>query len=152
MKLQMINHVVNPVVRSAIRHRPHGRLAGSVGLITYQGRVTGREYTVPVECAPAGAGHYVVVPNEPAHKTWWRNFRQPTAVQLLIAGRQLRGRAVLLSGAAERKAALDLYFQRFPAAARTHHVGREADGSLEQHRVGELTDELAVICVEVEPG
>lgn len=148
MKFQLFNHVVNPVVRSAVRHLPHGRLADVVALLTYRGHVTGRTFTIPVEYAQAGPDRYLIVPGEPEHKTWWRNFRHPMTVQLLVAGHERTGHAALLSDPAERRAALDLYFQRFPMAARAHHLVKLPDGGFDVMRLEELTDQLVVLCVE----
>lgn len=150
MKFQLFNHVVNPVVRSTVRHLPHGRLADAVALLTYEGRFSGREFTIPVEYARAGHRRYLIVPGEPEHKTWWRNFREPADVRLLVSGADHSGRAALLTDAAERRAALDLYFERFPMAARVHRLHRDPGGGLDVQRLEELTDELVVVSVEVD--
>jgi hypothetical protein len=150
LRFQLFNHVVNPVVRSAVRHLPHGRLADVVALLTYEGRVSGRTFTIPVEYAEGAPGQYLIVPGDPEHKTWWRNFRRPMTVQLLVGGRPLSGKAALLTDPAERRAALDLYFRRFPTAARRYHLAKEPDGGFGLLRLEELTDRLVVLCVEAE--
>jgi hypothetical protein len=150
MKFQMFNHVVNPVVRSAVRHLPHGRLADVVALLTYRGPVSGRTFTIPVEYVAAGPSRFLIVPGEPEHKTWWRNFRHRTTVQFLVSGQELTGHAALLTEPAERRAALELYFERFPLAARAHHLTKQPDGGFDVLRLEELTDRLVVVCVETD--
>lgn len=145
VRLRLFNSFVNPGVSTVVRHRPHGRLARAVGLLSYQGRVSGRSFTIPVEYAKDADGGYVIVPGEPEHKNWWKNFRTPVTVRFLAAGDQITGRAVLIAEPAERRDALAVYFRRFPAAARTHSLPRQNDGSFDQVGLGSLADRLAVI-------
>jgi len=70
-----------------------------------------------------------IVPGMPEQKTWWRNLRGGAPVELT-----LNGRAVVLKDGAEIPAianALRLYLERFPAAARLHAVGVQADGAFD---------------------
>jgi len=114
---RLVNRMINPVVRTVVRRRPSGRLAGAVALLTYRGRRTGRTYTIPVEYARDAAGRYVIVPGGPEHKTWWRNLRTPAPVRLLVTGHEAAGRAELVADAGDLRGALAAYTRRFPAAA-----------------------------------
>ena len=147
MRLRLFNNVVNPGMRTLVRHRPHGRLARAVALLSYQGTVSGRSFTIPVEYAKDADGRYVIVPGEPEHKNWWRNFRAPMTVRLLAAGNQITGRAELIAEPADRRDALAVYFQRFPAAARMQHLPQDNDGRFDQEKLDSLADLLVVIRV-----
>src|SRR5688500_161870 len=75
-------HVVDPVRPALLRSPAHRLLSGSVLLLQYTGRRTGRRYGLPVMYASFGDG-FVVMAGQPAAKTWWRNFGcdpQPVAV------------------------------------------------------------------------
>lgn len=64
VRLRLLNQIFNPVVRTVVRRRPHGRLARAVAFPSYQGRVSGCSFTFPVEYAAgldALAGRLVVV-------------------------------------------------------------------------------------------
>ena len=65
--------VVNPVVRTLLRSPAHRLLSGSLLLLDYTGRRSGRRYVLPVAHAAAG-DDLVVVIVQPTTKTWWRNF------------------------------------------------------------------------------
>jgi len=147
VRLRLFNNIVNPGVRTLVRHRPDGRLARAVALLSYQGRVSGRSFTIPVEYAKDADGRYVIVPGEPEHKAWWKNFRTPMTVRVLAAGSQVTGQAELIADSAERRDALAVYFRRFPAAARMQRLPRRDDGRFDQERLISLADHLVVIRV-----
>ncbi len=83
----------NPVVRALLRSPAHRLLSGRVLLITYDGRRSGRTFTLPVQYVRDGADVVITV-GWPEHKSWWRNFEGDGAdVVLRIAGADVRGRA-----------------------------------------------------------
>lgn len=115
------NHVVEAVLRSPL----HPLMSGSTDLVRYRGRTSGREFTTPTQYARLG-DDIVVLVARPATKTWWRNFREPHDLDVLVQGdwRSMTGRVVLASEEPARFAALrDAYLDRFPKAARS--IGSE---------------------------
>ncbi|HEX6469205.1 MAG TPA: nitroreductase/quinone reductase family protein [Streptosporangiaceae bacterium] len=146
--LRLLNHLLNPVVRTVVRRRPHGRLARAVGLLSYRGRVSGRSFTIPVDYAADGEGRYVVVPGDQEHKNWWKNFRQPMTVHFLVAGSDIAGRAALIEEPKERRSALEVYFRRFPSAARMQGLPRRGDGAFDSGRLDALAERLVVVRVD----
>jgi deazaflavin-dependent oxidoreductase (nitroreductase family) len=111
------NHLVNPVVRAVLRSPAHRLLSAAVLLLTYTGRRSGRRYTIPVQYARHD-GRVVIWPAQPDRKRWWRNLRQPTPVELRIAGQQFQGTAqAITNDPAEIAADLGVYLQRFPRAS-----------------------------------
>lgn len=148
LRLRLFNHVVNPVVRTAVRRRPHGRLAGAVALLSYRGRASGRSFTLPVVYAADTEGRYVVVPGEPEHKNWWKNFREPMPVHFLVAGSDIAGQAALIEDPKDCRDALETYFRRFPKSARIHDLPRNGDGTFDPERLDVLAGRLAVVRVD----
>jgi hypothetical protein len=64
----------------------------------------------------------------------------------------MTGEAVVLEGNAEAEAitqALDLYLQRFPAAARTRGIHLEKDGSFNRDDVRQAASAKVVVRVEL---
>jgi F420H(2)-dependent quinone reductase len=108
-------HAVNPVVRRLLRSPAHRVLSGSVLLLAYTGRRSGVRRELPAMYAGLG-DRFVVVPGQPATKTWWRNFVgdvQPVTVT--VAGRRDSCQARLLEPrTAEHQLALDAYRKRYP--------------------------------------
>jgi hypothetical protein len=101
-------------VGALLRSRAHRLLDGQLVLLTYRGRRSGDEHSVPVAYARDGddvvlyAGHHET-------KQWWRNFEQPEHVRLRLRGAACAGVACV---ARTDRATRDAYERRFPRAAR----------------------------------
>jgi hypothetical protein len=89
-----MNRIVNPALRAILRSPIHGLASGRVALLTYTGRRSGREYTLP--CFYRYKGDEVTIAvGWPDRKVWWRNLTaEGGPVHLLIQGHELRGHAV----------------------------------------------------------
>jgi hypothetical protein len=75
-----MNHLVNPIVRLILRSPVHRLLSGSIALITYRGRKSGKTYTLQAQYVQAD-GLIYILPGAPEQKTWWRNLRGGAPVQ-----------------------------------------------------------------------
>jgi deazaflavin-dependent oxidoreductase (nitroreductase family) len=84
---------VNPVVRGLLRSPAHRLMSGSVLLLGYTGRRSGRSFELPVQYAVDGDA-LVVAAGQPEQKSWWRNFgTDPRLVTLTVRGQRCRGTA-----------------------------------------------------------
>ena len=127
-----MNKIVNPLVGLILRSPLHRLMSGTLLIITYRGRKTGREYRLPVQYAQTGKIIYIV-PGMPEQKTWWRNLREAATIQLTLRGQTQAGKAVVLQPEVDSEAILagfEAYLRRFPALIKSQHIGIEADGSL----------------------
>jgi deazaflavin-dependent oxidoreductase (nitroreductase family) len=125
-----MNKIANPFVKLILRSPLHGWMSAAVLLITYRGRKSGKEYTLPVQYVQDG-NHVYIVPGYAEKKTWWRNLKGGADVRLRLKGQTLSGVGILLereSDAEEILKAFGLYLQRFPPSAKIHNVRIEADG------------------------
>ncbi|MDH3724829.1 MAG: nitroreductase family deazaflavin-dependent oxidoreductase, partial [Thermoleophilia bacterium] len=110
--------LANPIVRATLRSRLHRLLSGALILVTYTGRRSAREFTIPVMYVQTGA-RLVVFVGDAEHKQWWRNLRGGAPVEVQLRGSRHRGHAVAVRGSAgELDAPLREYLARFPKAAR----------------------------------
>lgn len=107
----------NAMVRGVLRSPLHRTMSRSLLLLTYRGRRTGKEYTIPVGYARFADDELVVIAGRPGGKTWWTNMRGSLPVRVRLAGRELQGEARLVTGddAVPRLAA---YLEQIPRAAR----------------------------------
>ena len=81
-------HAPNLVVRAVLRSPAHRLLSGRVLLLTYTGRRTGEQHTIPVQYVRDGEALVVTV-GRPERKVWWRSLREPgTRVSLMLTGRR----------------------------------------------------------------
>ena len=108
MPLRLTNKVANPVVRAVLRSPAHVLLSRRLLLITYTGRRTGAEHTIPVVYREVAGGVAIRV-GAPESKVWWRNLRDPAPVRLRIRGKDEGGtdRAVEGSSGVEVRVELD---------------------------------------------
>lgn len=111
------SHVANPPLRAALRSPAHRALSGSLLLLDYTSRRSGRHCVFPVQYAVSGEDLVVIAGHHRA-KTWWRHFDDHP--QQVIA--HLRGRATnvtvrrLIAGTDDRTQAVASYTKRFPQA------------------------------------
>lgn len=92
--------------------RGFGRRSGLTG-VRYLSRGW-KAVALPVQGARDGMRMDVAVAS-PSHKTWWRHFREPAALEVLLDGRWRAASAVVVSGTAAEDARRR-YLARFPAA------------------------------------
>ena len=118
--------LINPVMRTLLRSPLHGLASGSLMLIGFTGRRTGRRYTTPVRYLRRGE----TIRCFTAEQTkWWRNLRGGAEVTLRLRGRDARYRAEAIHDEPERlRAALADYLQQFPQDAAYHDIRLGADG------------------------
>lgn len=87
----ILNVPVAAIARSPLLRRMLGH---NIALITYTGRRSGREFTMPVAYRHRG-DTIEIAANLPDAKTWWRNFLGEGApMSLRIDGVQRAGHAV----------------------------------------------------------
>jgi hypothetical protein len=89
-----MNRIVNPALRTILRSPIHRLASGRVALITYTGRRSGREYTIP--CFYRDKGDEVTIARRLARPQGLvaQPDRGRGPVRLLIQGQELRGHAV----------------------------------------------------------
>ncbi len=98
----------------------HRLVSRSLLLLTYEGRRSGTEYTLPLQYIEDGGTLYIWAGDADA-KTWWRNFSTPTVVEVRLRGRDVAGKAFLVEDRRRRREVLETYLDRFPY---TGPVGR----------------------------
>jgi deazaflavin-dependent oxidoreductase (nitroreductase family) len=101
----------NLFVIGLLRSPLHRRLSGSLLLISYRGRHSGRRFTIPVMYAEREETLTILV-GHPERKTWWRNLRHGAEVEVRLRGQRLSGQAVVANDAAVAGA----YLERYPRA------------------------------------
>ena len=127
------NRLVNPVVCWLLRSPLHPLLSGSLVILRYQVRRTGRWRSLPCMYARDGQDLYVV-PGQPDRKVWWRNLRQPTQVRLRLQGQELEGTATASSDPQAVAAGLRRYLARYPKTAKPLRVRLDRNGTVTASR------------------
>jgi deazaflavin-dependent oxidoreductase (nitroreductase family) len=149
-----MNHIANPFVRLILRSPLHGLFSSALLLITYHGRKSGKEYTLPVQYVQDGNNIYIV-PGYAEKKNWWRNLEGGMDVQIRLKGQAMRGAGILFEREADAEEILKgfgLYLQRFPPSAKIHDVRIEADGRLNPDDLREAVKTIKMVRVKLNEG
>ncbi len=117
--------LINPAMRLLLRSPMHGLMSGSVMLISFKGRVTGRTYTTPVRYVQEGAK---IRCHTSRDARWWPNLKHDPTVVLRIAGRDVVCSAsVIDDDPATIRELLASYLTQFPGDAAYHDVSLQRD-------------------------
>lgn len=109
--LALVNRFTRWVLHVPILRRAADRQVCELRLV---GARTGRPIVLPVMYARQD-DRVVVLVGGADQKTWWRNLRQPAAVEVLLAGVRRTGTGHLVGLASpERAEAAKVYAARFP--------------------------------------
>jgi len=120
--------VINPVMRTLLRSPVHGVLSGSLMLITFTGRNSGRKFTTPVRYLITDGTVRCFTAKE---NQWWRNLKTPAKVELRIGGETSGYRAQAVYEDPEKVAKwLKHYLSVYPQDAAYHDIRLNKDGSL----------------------
>ena len=148
-----MNKITNPIVRLILRSRLYRLLSSSLLLISYRGRKSGKEYTLPVQYAQTG-NYIYILPGMPEQKTWWRNLKAGAPVRVTLAGQTVAGSGKLLEPESELETIVkgfDLYLQRFPALAKSFQVGSDTTGQFNDGDLRAACAGLVMVRVDLSP-
>jgi F420H(2)-dependent quinone reductase len=99
----------NLFVIGLLRSPLHRLASGSLLLLTYHARRSGRRFTVPVMYAEHD-GTLTIFVGHPERKKWWRNLRGGAEVEVRLRGRHLMGHGAVV----DDRAAVGTYLDRYP--------------------------------------
>jgi len=147
-----MNKIANPFVHLILRSPLHGLFSAALLLITYRGRKSGKEYTLPVQYAQSGNTIYIV-PGFPEKKTWWRNLKGGKPVQITLRGKTLSANGLLLDQESDAEAifkGFEVYLWRFPSLTKYHNIRIEADNTFNAEDLSRAAASVVMIRVELQ--
>ena len=128
----------------------HGLMSRNTVLIEYVGRKTGKRYIVPVNFVRVEGedGDHVLITSERG-RTWWRNLRGGSPVDIQLQGMHLTATARSQEEIQEVKAGLMTYFAHAPGSARYFEVGFDEGGDPKIEDVARAAQERVIIDVDL---
>ena len=119
-------HAVNPIVSAILRSPLHGILSGSLLLLTFAGRKTGKAYTIPVGYTRDGETLLLFT-----DRAWRKNLRGAGGVPVTVRlqGHERSGRAELIEEPAAVMATVDRLTARYGPKATGRRVGLTLDAT-----------------------
>ena len=116
--------VANGLVRLLLRSPLHFLLSDDLLLLSYHGRLSGRQYTIPVSYSRAGDVVTVFT-----YRTWWRNLRDGAPVVVVLKRQRLQGLAeAICDDQAAIAEGLLAHLRQHPSLAKGYHVALRPDG------------------------
>ncbi len=116
------NHVINPFLKAVLRSKWSRHWGGrKLAVMHYQGRRTTANNELVAMYAHRGNIVWIL-PGQADKKTWWKNFRTPGNVELLMEGELHRGTAIAVEGHSDPETVLiglEVYLEVFPRVRKT---------------------------------
>jgi hypothetical protein len=141
----LYRYLINPLMKSLLRSRFHGRVSHVLMLLRFKGRKSGKEYSIPVGYLRDGE-EFTVMTESP----WWKNLQNGAEVQLLVQGETIQGRAFAKTDRSEvAQAVMNEIEERGPELANRRlrlGLGPGEKPTLEQ--ITAATGEMVVIRIQ----
>lgn len=132
----------NPLVRAILRLMPRGRLSRRLMLLSYRGRRSGRQYTIPIGYFPWGEDGVVSV----SSTRWLVNVRGGEPVELWISGERHAATPAVYESGEEVAARLRELSERLgPKTARGLLLGLPGDRAPNDAELARAAERTAVI-------
>ena len=118
-------------------------MSGSVLLVTFTGRRSGKRFTTPVRYVKDG--NTIRSFSSPAAQ-WWRNFEGGADVDIVIKGKAVKMRATLNEADEETRMRLvSDYLSRYPADGVYHGVKVRRNKSLPLDELRNALPDIAIV-------
>jgi deazaflavin-dependent oxidoreductase (nitroreductase family) len=141
---------LNPTIAWVLRSPLRPLLDGWLLMLRVTGRRTGRQYWIPVGYQRNGDTLTVLVSKAP-RKQWWRNYREPGRVDVLLRGRTLRGRAhVLPTDSTGFQEAIERTLGRMPGLGRQFGIRYDRRTGLTAAQRRTVAANAAVVSIELD--
>ena len=125
----------------------HGMLSKDTLIISYQGRKSGKAYTVPVNYAQEGNQVRIV---SFKHRVWWKNLLGGPSVTLQIRGKEFRGRARVKTEEKEVIEGLADYLKPMPKFAKYFDIRLEENNSPNPDDLKQAAESRVIIEITLE--
>ena len=115
-------HIINPFVSMILRSPLHRLLSNSVLLLTFTGRKTGKQFTIPVGYTREGDTLTLF-----SSYSWWKNLRGDGRVAMHLQGRERTGRAEVIEESAAVVKAVEHLIEKYGLKDASNRTGLALD-------------------------
>ena len=116
---------VNPMVSWVLRSPVHGMLSKTTMLVSYTGRKSGRQVSLPVNYVREGNVLWTLSVGK---RSWWRNFRTAGPATLRLKGENIAVQGEVVQDEAEMLAGLATFLKGMPQVARYLKIWHDENG------------------------
>ena len=138
--------IMNPFVTILLKSPLHRLVSGTMMLITFTGRKSGKRYTTPVGYLRDGDVVICLT-----HANWWKNLRGGARVTLRIQGRTVEGRAEAIAQDKARVAqGIRKFLLQVPSWAGFYNVTLAEDGTPNEEEVVRAAEAAILISITLD--
>jgi hypothetical protein len=132
---------LNPLIRGLLRSPLHHVLSGRVMLIDFEGRKSGRAFSIPVGYTKIDS-EFIVLISKPSTRSWWHNFREPWPAMLTIRRKRQRMEGIVVEpGSPEFRWCFEETFRRHADATKIYNFHFNAERGLTDEQFQTLSRE-----------
>ena len=140
---------LNPVMTALLRSPLHGIASGTIALLHFRGRQSGREFVTPLSYTRENDKIRFLS----AHSTrWWMNLRgEAVPVSIEIARETHTGKARLWDGDSEQlREGVRVFLSALPRDARVYGIKLDASKRPVEESLAEAAPDLVLVEVELD--
>ncbi len=133
----------NPFMIWLLRSPLHFFISGSMMLISFVGRKSGKAYTIPVEYIRVGEKCLVFSRSQ---RIWWKNLQGDVPVTLHLRGQSVQAVASATTGdVSVFQPAIEAYLTRYPQRGKMFELQRLADGTFDPANLNRVAQIMVTI-------
>ena len=136
----------NPIISCMIRSPLHFMVSKNMMLMTYTGRKSGKEFTIPMNYLTMNG---VLYTNSYRDRIWWRNLRGGADVTLRLKGKDMPAHAEVIEDQSAVARYLNEYIEAAPHLAKYMEVRLDEDGKPVAEDIASLAQEMVMVRTEL---
>ncbi len=136
--------IANPLIKALLRSPLHGRMSGSVAILHFRGRKSGREFETPLSYVREDGTVFLLSAQT---TVWWKNLREEgTPVTLEIARETLNGKAKLWEGDSDAlRARVHRYISALPRDAKFYAIELDENQEPVEESLAKVAPDLVFV-------
>ena len=136
--------IANPFIKALLRSPLHGQMSGSVAILHFRGRKSGREFDTPLSYVREDGTVFLLSAQT---TVWWKNLREEgTPVTLEIARETLSGKAKLWEGDSDAlRARVHRYISALPRDAKFYAIELDENQEPVEESLANVAPELVFV-------
>ena len=141
--------IANPFIKVLLRSPLHGQMSGSVAILHFRGRKSGREFDTPLSYVREDGTVFLLSAQS---TVWWKNLREDgTPVTLEIARETVSGKAKLWEGDSEAlRARVHRYLCALPRDAKFYAIELDENQQPVEESLAKVAPELVFVEVTLD--
>ena len=136
----------NPMMIMLLKSPLHRIISNGILLITFTGRKSGKSFSTPTNYLRDGNVLWILSWRD---RKWWRNLRGGTTVNVLLAGKSLEGRGLVIEEEDAVMQSLYNYYCLAPKLAKYNNISLDVAGLPDIEDCASAAQKLVVIRIEL---